>query len=155
MKRYQKLLIGLVIFGAGYLLGNHNLLPSVFGETIHPGNSEKYSLENCVKTMTESNMTQKKNGRQFWFVEKTFGKGLNLKCSEVGPKSARHPAHSHQAEEIFFILKGQAEFTLRDQHKTVPPNSSMYCPPGVLHGIRNAGDSPLRYLVIRMDPPAK
>jgi mannose-6-phosphate isomerase-like protein (cupin superfamily) len=29
------------------------------------------------------------------------------------------------------------------------PNTAVFCPPGVFHGIRNAGETPVRYMIIR------
>ncbi len=62
---------------------------------------------------------------------------------------------TYPEEEIIFILKGKAEFTLREETKVVGSNSTLFCPSGVLHGIRNVGDTPLRYAIIKGNYPAE
>ena len=60
----------------------------------------------------------------------------------------RYP-HKHAEDEFFFVLEGTAEFYLNGKTKTAGPYTSFYCPPNSEHGIRNTGDSVLKYLVIK------
>lgn len=46
-------------------------------------------------------------------------------------------------------LEGTAEFHLDGQTRTGGPMTSFYCPSGIAHGIRNIGDTELKYLVIK------
>lgn len=110
-----------------------------------------YNMSTCVSVLDTARVQKNERGWVHWFAPRSLTRGLNLKMSNVKALQARHAAHSHDAEEIFFVMEGKAEFTLNDEHKFVGANSSLYCPPGVKHGIRNAGDEPLRYLVIRYD----
>ena len=62
--------------------------------------------------------------------------------------------HKHDEEdEFFFVLEGQAEFYLDGERRTVGPQTSLYAPSWHEHGIRNTGDTELRYLVIKKYPP--
>ena len=88
-------------------------------------------------------------GYQYWFVDKEFLDGRTLKMSVVAPKKATHAPHRHPEDEIFFVLEGKAEFYLNGQTKVAGPNTSFYCPSNSEHGIRNAGDGALKYLVIK------
>jgi quercetin dioxygenase-like cupin family protein len=110
-----------------------------------------YTMENCLSELDLGQVQKSSRGWVHWFAPREITQGLNLKMSEVIAQQAKHGSHSHQSEEIFYILKGKAEFTLKDKTKIVGANSALYCPPGVEHGIRNAGDEPMRYLVIRVD----
>ena len=140
----------LVVFsvgvGAGYL--SHTVAMAKDG-----ADKPMYSIDNCVSEFSEKRAQKTDQGWRFWFVPSSLSKTLTFKMTEVSAKSANHPPHVHGGEEIIFIFEGTAEFTMKDKTKTVGPNSSMYCPPGVLHGIRNVGDTPLRYAIIKANCP--
>jgi mannose-6-phosphate isomerase-like protein (cupin superfamily) len=72
-----------------------------------------------------------------------------LKLSVVEPGKATHAPHQHEEDEFFFILEGQAEFYLDGKTKVVGPYTSLYCPSNVEHGIKNAGSTQLKYLVVK------
>ena len=90
-----------------------------------------------------------KVGYQYWFADRDFIDGRTLKMSVVAPHSATHPPHSHPEDEFFFVLEGKAEFYLNGQRKVAGAYTSFYCPSRSTHGIRNVGDSVLKYLVIK------
>lgn len=108
-----------------------------------------YSIENCVSEFSEERVKKTDKGWQFWFVPSSLSKGLVFKMTEVSAHSANHPPHAHPDDEIIFVFEGKVEFTLSGESKTVGPNSSLYCPPGIPHGIRNVGDTPIRYAIIK------
>ena len=72
-----------------------------------------------------------------------------IKMSYVTAQQANHAPQQHDEDEIFYILYGQAEFTLADEKMLVDTNTALYCPANVLHGIRNNGYQELKYLVIK------
>ena len=108
-----------------------------------------YTLENTVNTFDPENTVETKVGYQYWFADKTLADGKTLKLSAVAPGQATHAPHEHTEDEFFFVLNGIAEFQLDGKTVTVGPMSSFYCPSGSSHGIRNVGDTELRYLVIK------
>ena len=59
-----------------------------------------------------------------------------------GVESHTHPDHV----DSFFVLEGEAEFTVEDDAFRAGPGSYIAAPPGVRHGFRNAGDGELRML---------
>ncbi len=67
----------------------------------------------------------------------------------VAPRKATHAPHSHAEDEFFFILEGTAKLYLGNDSVIVESNTSFYCPPMLLHGIANAGDTELKYLVVK------
>ena len=111
--------------------------------------SGRFTLSECVNEFTPSRVESTKAGYAYWFVGKSFLDGRTLKMSVVKPHSATHPPHRHAEDEFFFVLEGTAEVVLNGEKRLVHPYASFYCPPGSEHGIRNAGDTDLKYLVIK------
>ena len=74
---------------------------------------------------------------------------LSMHISVIQPGQAAHEPHAHDGEEIMFVLEGRAEIRMGDEIEHVGPNTAVFCPPGVPHGIRNAGETPIRYMIIR------
>jgi len=109
----------------------------------------KYNLDNCINTFSIDRTVKTDAGYQYWFVDKDFIDGRTLKLSVVSPHLATHAPHSHTEDEFFFILEGNAEVYLNGKWRTVGPNTSLYCPSNIEHGIRNSGDKELKYLVIK------
>ncbi len=110
---------------------------------------EKYTIENCVNHFELDKAKKTKVGYQYWFIDQNFIDGNTLKMSVVGPKLSTHPPHRHVEEEFFFILEGTATFYLDGKTVTAGPYTSFYCPSNAEHGISNAGDTELKYLVMK------
>ena len=108
-----------------------------------------YSIANCVRRFDPSATSPTSVGYQFWFADSAFAEGKTVKLSVVGPHLATHPPHRHAEDEFFFILEGTAEFYLDGQRQTAGPMTLFYCPSWHEHGIRNVGDTDLKYLVIK------
>jgi quercetin dioxygenase-like cupin family protein len=112
--------------------------------------AQTYYIENCVNEFMQEKSVPTSAGYQYWFADKTFLEdGRTLKLSVVDVGKATHAPHTHPEDEFFFILEGKAEFYLAGETKVVGPYTSLYCPSNVEHGIRNAGDTQLKYLVIK------
>lgn len=112
--------------------------------------SEKsFTIENCVNSFSMDNTVKTDVGYQYWFADKDFLDGRTLKMSVVAPHKSTHAPHKHIEDEFFFILEGTASFYLDGKTTVVGKYTSLYCPPNVMHGISNAGDTELKYLVIK------
>lgn len=110
---------------------------------------DKYYIENCVNHFELDKAQKTKVGYQYWFIDQNFIDGNTLKMSVVGPKLSTHPPHRHIEEEFFFVLEGTATFYLDGKTVTAGPYTSFYCPSNAEHGISNAGDTELKYLVMK------
>jgi quercetin dioxygenase-like cupin family protein len=110
---------------------------------------KKYTIENCVNHFELDKAKKTKVGYQYWFIDKNFIDGNTLKMSIVGPRLSTHPPHRHVEEEFFFVLEGTATFYLDGKTITAGPYTSFYCPSNAEHGISNAGDTELKYLVMK------
>jgi quercetin dioxygenase-like cupin family protein len=111
--------------------------------------STNYTIENCVNEFSMDGTEKTKVGYQYWFADKNFLDGRTIKLSVVAPQSATHPPHKHSEDEFFFVLEGTAEFYLNGETKTAGAMTSFYCPSFSEHGIKNIGDTELKYLVIK------
>ena len=57
--------------------------------------------------------------------------------------------HVHAGEDdAFYILDGELTFTFGDEEAPAPPGTFVLVPPGVAHGFRNDGTTPVRMLNI-------
>lgn len=108
-----------------------------------------FTIKNCVNPFNMESSVKTKVGYQYWFADKEFLDGRTLKMSVVKPHKATHPPHKHVEDEFFFVLEGTAEFYLNGDTMVSGPYTSFYCPSYSLHGIRNVGDTELKYLVIK------
>jgi len=120
-------------------------------KTVATPETEKYTIENCVNEFDLAKAKKTNSGYQYWFADKKFTEENTLKMSIVEPGKSTHAPHRHPEEEFFFILEGKASFYLNGKTVEVGPNTSLYCPPNSEHGISNAGDKDLKYLVIKKD----
>ncbi|MDR1679734.1 MAG: cupin domain-containing protein [Prevotellaceae bacterium] len=113
-------------------------------------NQQKWTIENCVATLDPAKGQPTKAGYQFWFADKDFtGDGRTLKMSVVAPRKATHAPHQHAEDEFFFVVEGTAKFYLNGDSITAKPYTTFYAPPHSLHGIANAGDTEMKYLVVK------
>jgi mannose-6-phosphate isomerase-like protein (cupin superfamily) len=54
-------------------------------------------------------------------------------------------AHVHAGEDdAFYIIEGEMTFTFGDESAAAPPGTFVLVPPGVEHGFRNDGETPVR-----------
>lgn len=114
---------------------------------------EKYNIENCINHFNIEKSVKTSVGYQYWFIPQDFlPDGLTVKMSVVGPGQATHAPHKHDGDEVFYVLEGTARFFLNGKTITGGVNTSFYCPNGSEHGISNADQTQLKYLVIRKYP---
>jgi mannose-6-phosphate isomerase-like protein (cupin superfamily) len=57
-----------------------------------------------------------------------------------------YPAHHHPAPEIYYVLSGEAEWTVGDQTFMARPGMSIYHPALKLHKMHNKGTETLRVI---------
>jgi quercetin dioxygenase-like cupin family protein len=118
-------------------------------EAVGCTDTTKYTIENCINKFSMDKIEKTNAGYQYWFADPNLADGKTLKMSVVAPRLATHPPHIHAEDEFFFVLEGNAELYLKGKWTPAGPYTSFYCPSNVEHGIRNAGDTELKYLVIK------
>jgi mannose-6-phosphate isomerase-like protein (cupin superfamily) len=139
----------LFVFAGGMLAGRLVIKPAHAAEK----GRQTYTIENCVSEFSLEKVKKSSKGWTFWHVPRELSPTFNFKISHVRPQSANHAAHVHTEEEIFYILEGTAAFNLDGKTKIVGAKSTLFCPKDVSHGIRNAGNTPLTYAVIKANYP--
>jgi len=75
---------------------------------------------------------------------------LHIHLTEI-PDTASHPPyqHEHQAEEVFYILEGAAEYRFGGRTIEAGPGDTVFIPSGVRHAEITYRTPAMRYLTIR------
>ena len=76
--------------------------------------------------------------------------GLN--CFEPGQE---HAAHAHPGQEkLYVVLQGDAEIQVGDEKKTLSAGGGAFASSGVMHSVKNVGETRLIVLAVLAPPPA-
>lgn len=75
----------------------------------------------------------------------------DLYCLQPGQAQKVH-AHAG-ADKVYFVLEGEATFTIGDAEQAAGPEHAVLAPADVPHGVRNAGDGALVCLVFMAPNP--
>jgi quercetin dioxygenase-like cupin family protein len=80
---------------------------------------------------------------------------LESHVTTVDVGKASHAAHRHPDEELVFVREGVVEATINGVSTLAPAGSVIFYASNDLHGMRNAGDVPVSYFVLRWTSPGK
>lgn len=64
-----------------------------------------------------------------------------------------HPPHQHPDEELIIVKEGTVESLVNGELKVVGPGSVIFQAANQMHSIRNVGDTPATYHVIKWNSP--
>jgi quercetin dioxygenase-like cupin family protein len=78
---------------------------------------------------------------------------LEMHVTTLNPGEQAHPPHQHPDEELLIIKEGTVEALVNGEWKRVGPGSVIFQASNQLHAIRNAGDTPATYHVIKWNSP--
>lgn len=78
---------------------------------------------------------------------------LECHITTLNPGEAPHAAHKHADEELILIKEGTVESTLEGETRRVGPGSVIFQASNQMHGIRNVGDKPATYFVVKWNSP--
>lgn len=70
------------------------------------------------------------------------GDGATLAWTTLDPGHEPNP-HSHDFEQIVYIVSGRVRFTVGDQVTELGPGGMLVVPPNVLHFAETLGDEPV------------
>ena len=77
--------------------------------------------------------------------------GLN--CLEPGQE---HAAHAHAGQDkLYVVLEGEAEIVVGQETQVISAGGGAFAASGVVHSVRNCGDTRLVVLAVLAPPPAK
>jgi len=78
---------------------------------------------------------------------------LETHVTTVNAGAASHAAHRHPDEELVYVREGVIEATINGVTQRAPAGSVIFFASNDLHGMRNAGDGPASYFVLRWTSP--
>jgi mannose-6-phosphate isomerase-like protein (cupin superfamily) len=81
-----------------------------------------------------------------WFLLKN--PKLTVIQEEMPPGSSELLHFHHKAQQLFYILRGEATMEIGDKSIELKPAQSLHIAPGNPHCIRNTGSSALQFIVI-------
>jgi mannose-6-phosphate isomerase-like protein (cupin superfamily) len=67
----------------------------------------------------------------------------------VEPGKAVHKSHRHAEEEYLVLVDGAGTWSLAGRQTPAKRGDVLYAEPWVYHGLKNTGDKPLIFLVVR------
>ena len=86
-------------------------------------------------------------------AEKATLDELECHITTLNPGQTPHEPHKHPDEEIIIIKEGIVESLVNGQLKRVGPGSIIFQAANQLHSIRNVGDTPAVYHVLKWNSP--
>ena len=78
---------------------------------------------------------------------------LEVHVTTLPPGEAPHPPHKHPDEEIIIIKEGTVEAIVNGESRRLGPGSVIFQAAGQLHTLKNVGDVPAVYHVIKWNSP--
>ena len=78
---------------------------------------------------------------------------LECHVTTLNPGETPHPPHKHPDEELMIVKEGTVESLVNGQMKRVGPGSVIFQAANQLHSIRNVGQTPATYHVIKWNSP--
>ena len=78
---------------------------------------------------------------------------LEMHITTLNPGETSHPPHKHPDEELLIVKEGTVESLVNGEHRRVGAGSVIFQASNEMHGIRNVGDGPATYHVIRWNSP--
>jgi quercetin dioxygenase-like cupin family protein len=78
---------------------------------------------------------------------------LELHVSTLAPGKSAHPPHKHPDEEVIIVRDGTVEAMVNGTTRRLGPGSVIFQAANQMHSIRNVGDVPAIYHVIKWNSP--
>jgi quercetin dioxygenase-like cupin family protein len=78
---------------------------------------------------------------------------LQIHVTTVNAHQQAHDPHRHWEEEVIIVKEGTVESMQNGETTRLGPGSVIFEASNELHGIRNVGDTPASYYVIKFWPP--
>ncbi|WP_265596051.1 cupin domain-containing protein [Verrucomicrobium sp. BvORR106] len=78
---------------------------------------------------------------------------LECHITTLNPGEEAHPPHQHPDEELIVVKEGTVESLVNGQLVRIGPGSVIFQAANQMHSIRNVGDTPATYHVIKWNSP--
>ncbi|WP_226992167.1 cupin domain-containing protein [Aliiglaciecola lipolytica] len=109
------------------------------------------SLSTSVMTQQQAKITEG-DGWVFYeyFTADTYGtKNALTGMAIIQPGKEIHPAHEHFEEEYLMLTQGSGVWTIEGKESDAKTGDILYAAPWDSHGIKNTGDQPLVFVVMK------
>ena len=93
---------------------------------------------------------KEKKGSRIFFGTDHSGFVLEMHQTELGPGIESHPPHQHVHEEIMVVLEGRLQTWVEGKTQVAERGDVVYFGSNQRHGVRNAGQVPVRYYVLEL-----
>jgi quercetin dioxygenase-like cupin family protein len=78
---------------------------------------------------------------------------LECHITTLNPGQTPHAPHQHADEEMIFIKEGTVESLVNGKTQRIGPGSVIFQSSNQLHAIKNVGDTPATYFVVKWNSP--
>ena len=78
---------------------------------------------------------------------------LEIHITTLNAGETSHPPHKHPDEELLIVKEGTVESLVNGEHRRVGAGSVVFQASNQMHSIRNVGEGPATYHVIRWNSP--
>jgi quercetin dioxygenase-like cupin family protein len=111
-------------------------------------------VPSCVFDWTTLEVVATENGERRAVFDAASATLDRVEChvTTVGPGKAPHAPHQHPEEELIIIKEGTLEVMQNGETRVAGPGSVIFEASNDLHGLRNVGDEPATYFVIKWWP---
>jgi mannose-6-phosphate isomerase-like protein (cupin superfamily) len=87
-----------------------------------------------------------------YFRGETHGtRDMVVLAVHLKPGQAPHPPHQHAEEEFMILAEGAGTWTLGGKELAAKKGDVLYAAPWTMHGVKNTGDGPLTYYMVKWD----
>ncbi len=92
--------------------------------------------------------------RKFFQAPTAMLQELECHVTTLNPGEKPHSAHRHPEEELIIIKEGTVEVLSSGELKRVGPGSVIFAAANQMHSIRNVGETPATYHIVKWKTPA-
>jgi mannose-6-phosphate isomerase-like protein (cupin superfamily) len=116
------------------------------------GRTQQKAIDSAVVSAAQSTLAEKAAWGEFHaYYEGATSQtaAMLVGIADIKPGQENHAPHKHADEEFLYVVDGDGTWTLGD--KTMPAHAGdiLYSAPGVLHGIKNTSEKPLKWMVVK------
>jgi mannose-6-phosphate isomerase-like protein (cupin superfamily) len=103
----------------------------------------------AIRTQAEARREDAAWGTLYTYFEgESYGTRDGLAAvAVIRPGQEIHPPHEHAEEEYLMVLEGEGTWHLNGRERPASAGDMQYAAPWDVHGIRNTGRVPLRFVV--------
>ena len=132
-----------------------SIFVAVAGMAFAQAAAVKPLLHSCVFNWADLKAVPTKQGERRAVFDAPTPTLANLEChiTTLNKGNAAHPPHRHADEELIIVKEGVVEALVAGEWVKLGPGSVIFQAANIDHAIRNAGEQPATYHVIKWNSP--